>query len=38
MLDELNKLRDDALAQLSPIWDDAALEEWRVKLDRKSVV
>ncbi|MBI5304057.1 MAG: phenylalanine--tRNA ligase subunit alpha [Chloroflexi bacterium] len=31
MLDELNKLRDDALAQLSPIWDDAALEAWRVK-------
>ncbi len=31
MLDELNRLREDALAQLSPIWDDKALEEWRVK-------
>lgn len=31
MLTELTQLRDDALAQLSPIWDDAALEAWRVK-------
>jgi len=31
MLDELNRLRTDALEQLSHIWDDAALEEWRVK-------
>ena len=31
MLTELNQLRDDALAQLSPIWDDATLEAWRVK-------
>jgi phenylalanyl-tRNA synthetase alpha chain len=39
MLDELNKLRDDALTQLSPIWDDAALEEWRVKfLGRKGAL
>ena len=31
MLDELNRLRTDAQEQLSHIWDDAALEEWRVK-------
>jgi phenylalanyl-tRNA synthetase alpha chain len=31
MLDELNQLRADALEQLAHIWDDAALEEWRVK-------
>ncbi len=31
MLTELTQLRDAALAQLSPIWDDAALEAWRVK-------
>jgi len=31
MLDELNRLRTDSLEQLSHIWDDAALEEWRVK-------
>ena len=31
MLDELNRLRTDALEQLAHIWDDAALEEWRVK-------
>ncbi len=31
MLDELNHLRTDALEQLAHIWDDAALEEWRVK-------
>jgi phenylalanyl-tRNA synthetase alpha chain len=39
MLDELNRLRDDALAQLAPIWDDKALEEWRVKfLGRKGAL
>ncbi len=31
MLDELNQLRTNSLEQLSHIWDDAALEEWRVK-------
>ena len=31
MLDELNRLRTDSLEQLSHIWDDSALEEWRVK-------
>ncbi len=39
MLEELKHLRDDALAQLNPIWDDAALEEWRVKyLGRKGAL
>ena len=31
MLDELNRLRTESLEQLVHIWDDAALEEWRVK-------
>jgi phenylalanyl-tRNA synthetase alpha chain len=31
MLDELVQLRNDSLEQLAHIWDDAALEEWRVK-------
>lgn len=31
MLDELNRLRNESLEQLSHIWDEAALEEWRVK-------
>ncbi len=39
MIDNLNQLHSDALAQLSPIWDDAALEEWRVKyLGRKGAI
>src|SRR5574341_50860 len=39
MIDELEKLRDDALAQLGPIWDEASLEEWRVKyLGRKGAL
>ncbi len=39
MIDNLGKLRADALAQLAPIWEDAALEEWRVKyLGRKGAV
>ena len=39
MLDQLNALRANALAQLSPIWNDAALEEWRVKyLGRKGAL
>ena len=31
MLDELNQLKTEALEQLAHIWDDAALETWRVK-------
>lgn len=39
MLDDLNRLRDDALAQLAPLWDDKALEEWRVKfMGRKGAL
>jgi phenylalanyl-tRNA synthetase alpha chain len=39
MLDALNQLRADALAQLAPIWDAAPLEEWRVKfLGRKGAL
>ena len=39
MQDELNRLRTDALAQLASIWDDATLEEWRVKyLGRKGAI
>ncbi len=39
MLDDLNRLREDALNQLSPIWDDKALEEWRVKfMGRKGAL
>lgn len=30
MIDDLNRLREEALTQLSPIWDDKQLEEWRV--------
>jgi phenylalanyl-tRNA synthetase alpha chain len=37
MIDDLNKLRADALEQLSHVWDEAPLEEWRVKfLGRKG--
>ncbi len=39
MLDSLEQLRQEALAQLAPIWDDAALEQWRVKyLGRKGAL
>ncbi|MBI3741561.1 MAG: phenylalanine--tRNA ligase subunit alpha, partial [Chloroflexi bacterium] len=39
MLDQLNQLRDTARAELDPIWDKAALEEWRVKfLGRKGAL
>ena len=39
MQDELNRLRENALNELSPIWDDAALEEWRVQyLGRKGAI
>ncbi len=39
MLDDLNKLREAALAELSPIWDEPALEAWRVKyLGRKGAI
>lgn len=31
MIDELNQLREQAQSQLAPIWEDAALEEWRIK-------
>lgn len=39
MLDDLNKLRDAALAELSPIWEEPAVEAWRVKyLGRKGAI
>jgi phenylalanyl-tRNA synthetase alpha chain len=39
MLDQLNNLHDNALAELSPIWDETALEQWRVKyLGRKGAI
>ncbi len=39
MHDDLSKLRDSALAELSPIWDETALEQWRVKyLGRKGAI
>ncbi len=39
MIDDLNQLRENAMAQLSPIWDDKALEEWRVQvLGRKGML
>lgn len=39
MVDDLKKLREDALAELSPIWDETALESWRVKfLGRKGAI
>ncbi len=31
MLNELDQLRGNALNELAPIWDDAPLEDWRVK-------
>lgn len=39
MIDTLKRLREDALAQLAPIWDEAPLEEWRIKfLGRKGAL
>lgn len=39
MIDDLNQLREKALKELSPIWDAAPLEEWRVKyLGRKGAI
>jgi phenylalanyl-tRNA synthetase alpha chain len=39
MIDDLKRLHEDALAQLAPIWDEASLEEWRVKfLGRKGAL
>ncbi|MDE3091185.1 MAG: phenylalanine--tRNA ligase subunit alpha, partial [Chloroflexota bacterium] len=39
MLDELDRLRIESLEQLTHIWDDGALEEWRVKyLGRKGAI
>lgn len=39
MIDTLKRLRADALAQLAPIWDEALLEEWRIKfLGRKGAL
>lgn len=39
MLDDLNRLRDDALSQLAPMWEEKALEEWRVKfMGRKGAL
>lgn len=39
MIDELQALREDALTKLDSIWDNAALDEWRViYLGRKGEV
>ena len=39
MIDELNTLRANALEQLSHIWDDSALEQWRITfLGRKGAL
>ncbi len=39
MIDELHSLRQAALSQLSPIWDNQQLEEWRVQfLGRKGAL
>jgi len=39
MLDELNQLRTNALEQLEPIWDNDALEQWRITfLGRKGAL
>jgi phenylalanyl-tRNA synthetase alpha chain len=39
MLDDLTKLRADALEQLSHVWDDSALEQWRITfLGRKGAL
>jgi phenylalanyl-tRNA synthetase alpha chain len=39
MLDELKQLRETALAQLESVWDDQALEVWRVQvLGRKGAL
>jgi phenylalanyl-tRNA synthetase alpha chain len=39
MIDDLKQLRATALSELSPIWDDTALEDWRVKyLGRKGAI
>jgi phenylalanyl-tRNA synthetase alpha chain len=39
MINELNTLRVDALEQLSHIWDDSALEQWRITfLGRKGAL
>ncbi|MCL5951001.1 MAG: phenylalanine--tRNA ligase subunit alpha [Chloroflexi bacterium] len=39
MIDRLNQLREEALGALQPIWDDAQLEQWRVKfLGRKGAL
>jgi phenylalanyl-tRNA synthetase alpha chain len=39
MMDNLNTLRDNALEELAPIWDETALEQWRVKyLGRKGAI
>ena len=39
MIDDLKRLHETALSELAPIWDETALEEWRVKhLGRKGTV
>lgn len=39
MIDQLNQMRDNALQELASIWDEAPLEEWRVKyLGRKGAL
>ena len=39
MLEQLERLHQDALSQLSPIWDAKQLEEWRVKfMGRKGAL
>ena len=39
MLDDLTKLRADALEQLSHVWDDSTLEQWRITfLGRKGAL
>lgn len=39
MIDNLKHLRENALNELAPIWEDAPLEEWRVKfLGRKGAL
>ncbi len=39
MIDRLDQLRSEALGALSPIWDEAQLEQWRVRyLGRKGAL